>query len=85
MLPTETPNSKAYASLCYSLGLTRNVLTSIIEGDCDHEKIERILAASSASHIAKSIGIKEEDLGCDWNIWLTGEEKWSLQGLDDGD
>lgn len=74
---------KKQAALAYALGWTRSALSGVLDNDSSREQVQRIFDATAMSHIAKSIGLTEEDFGgSDFLDRLSEVEKWRIQGYD---
>ena len=75
------PRRRAKAALAYALGLTRGVLSDVLDGGFSQEPVKRILDATIMRHIAESIRLSEAGLEIDTTL-LSEAEKHRLQGYD---
>jgi len=66
---------KKYALMVWALGVSRAVLYSVLEGNCEIEEVKRILDVTSLRALAARVGCDESDLAVDWTQHLSPEEQ----------
>ena len=71
---------KQYAALAYALGVARNVLSDVIDGDFTKEQVQRVYDSTASARIAQSIGLNEDALDVYWDEHLSDTEKHNIQG-----
>jgi len=73
-------NARNQAALTLALGCARGALLDVLSGEFTPEQIKHIYNTTSATNIASSIAVAEQDLETDWAVHLTDQEQQKIKG-----
>ncbi len=69
------------AALYCALLNCRGAITGLLEGDCELDRVHRILEATTPESISESIGVSIDDIAVDWHNLLSRTEEESIMGI----